>query len=130
MFIALALVATLMGSAEESAPLPPEIPADAVFYYPEEARKMRMRISYYPPKASMAHADGSAVIDCQVQAGGTLSRCAVLEETPPDMEFGKATAMLFLKRAKVTPEEMRAQPAGGWWKKFKYIWVYKPLDER
>gem|GEM_PF-2196226 len=91
---------------------------------------MRMRIDYYPPKASKAHADGSAVIDCQVQADGTLSRCAVLEETPPDMEFGKATAILFLKNAKIGAEEMKAQPAGGWWKKFKYIWVYKPLVDR
>ncbi|MGN6208322.1 hypothetical protein [Asticcacaulis sp.] len=130
MFIAIMMAAALSGNEMVPEPLPADTPANAVFYSQEEARKMRMRINYYPPKDSKAHVDGSAVINCQVQADGTLSRCAVLEETPPDMEFGKATAILFLKNAKVKPEELNSQLPEGKWKKFKYIWVYKPLVDR
>jgi hypothetical protein len=129
MFIAIMLAATLAGNEGVSAPLPEDIPANAVVYNREEAQKMRMRVGYYPPKASKAHADGSALVDCQVQADGTLSRCVVLKETPSDMDFGKATALLFLKYARLSAEDMKTQPVGGW-KKFEYIWKYIPIADR
>jgi hypothetical protein len=124
MFVAIILVAMLVDSDTIATTPPADIPSDAVFYNQEDARKMHMGEGYYPPKAIEAHANGVVTIDCEVGANGKLIRCAVLDETPPDMGFGKATAVLFLKHARIKSELLKTPSQDGWWKKFRYIWKY------
>ncbi|MFT4074049.1 MAG: TonB family protein [Asticcacaulis sp.] len=124
MFAVVVLAAMLANDEGAATPLPADIPSDAVFYTQEDARKMHMEDGYYPPKAANAHASGAVTIECEVGADGKLIRCAVLDETPPDLGFGKATAVLFLKHAKITPEQPDTPLPASSWKKFRYIWKY------
>lgn len=45
---------------------------------------------YYPEKAQIAHVEGSATIDCAVNAASTLEDCRVVSETPEGWGFGVA----------------------------------------
>jgi protein TonB len=119
-----AMASDVSAAPGADSPIPSDIPPNAVFYTREDLKRFTYGDNYYPPKAKAAHADGSAVVDCQVEPDGRLSRCAVLSETPPDMGIGEATALLFLKFAKLSPEAMKAYPQGGW-KKYRYIWSYE-----
>jgi len=123
MLIAMMMAAALMGSDEASASVPTEIPVGATFYTRADAQNFTMEAGYYPPKAKRLEVNGSATVDCQVEANGELSRCAVIKETPPDVGFGEATALAFLKYARVKPEEVEQIGAGGW-KKFTFRWKY------
>ncbi|HTM80982.1 TonB family protein [Asticcacaulis sp.] len=123
MFIAVMMAATLMGTEEASASPPAEIPVGATVCTRADAQNFVMDAGYYPPKAKRLEINGSATVDCQVDANGELSRCVVIKETPPDMGFGEATALAFLKYARVKPEEVEQIGAGGW-KKFTFRWKY------
>ena len=120
MLIAVVMAATLAGSEETSKPLPTDIPANAVIYDQSDARKMSLPRGYYPSKALKAHADGIVFVDCEI-SNETFVRCAVLKETPPELGFGKATAVLFLKYSKSKCDSPYTNTC---WKKFRYTWEY------
>lgn len=104
-------------------PLPSDIPPDAVFYTQEDVKRYRFPKPYYPPEAKAAKVDADAVVACELNTNGRMKRCAVVIENPPGMGFGKATAILFLKNAKVKTETGRISP--GTWKKFRSVWRYQ-----
>ena len=45
----------------------------------------------YPPGAARRHVSGEAVMECKVQADGTLGDCLILSEGPAGEGFGAAT---------------------------------------
>jgi protein TonB len=49
---------------------------------------------FYPPGALQDGVSGSARLQCQVSASGTLSGCEALDETPPGAGFAKAALRL------------------------------------
>ncbi len=113
----------LQSNAGAGSDMPADIPPTAPVYAREDLKRFSIDQHYYPQKARAARVDGSAVVDCQVEPDGRLSRCAVLGESPPGMGFGEAAALIFLKYAKLDSNAMQAYPQGGW-KKFKYVWSY------
>lgn len=44
----------------------------------------------YPSRAITQNVEGAATLRCQVQAGGALSGCAIVSETPAGYNFGRA----------------------------------------
>ena len=50
--------------------------------------------SLYPPAAKAAKAAGTVTVECRVAAGGALTGCKVLKETPAEMGFGQAALAL------------------------------------
>lgn len=119
------LAAVVTVSSES--PLPSDIPPDAVFYTQEDVKRSRYPEPYYPPEAMAAKVDAEVVVDCEVNTNGRLKRCAVVIENPPGMGFGKPTAILFLKHAKVKTETGSIPP--GTWKKFRFLWRYQDYQQ-
>ena len=50
--------------------------------------------SLYPPAAKAAKATGAVTVECRVAAGGALTNCNMLRETPGDLGFGQAALAL------------------------------------
>ena len=66
----------------------------------------------YPRAAQSQHASGHTKMSCKVRTDGTLTACAIVEETPPNMGFGEAT----LKAApyfKMRPKTIDGRPVDG-----------------
>ena len=67
---------------------------------------------YYPEKAQRDEMEGRATVSCNVTAGGTLSDCRVIDESPADYGFGLAAlklSSLFLMR----PQTKDGVPVSG-----------------
>jgi len=66
----------------------------------------------YPPGASANDVGGYVQMGCLVTAGGLLTSCTIVEETPPDMGFGEA-ALSLASKYKMKPMTFDGQPISG-----------------
>jgi len=67
---------------------------------------------FYPSRAASDGTEGSAVIECTVQANGRLANCSVVSETPSGAGFGRASLQL-APRFQMRPETRDGAPVGG-----------------
>jgi protein TonB len=67
---------------------------------------------WMPDKAKENHVDGSVAIVCDVTAAGTLEKCVVAQEDPPNYGFGKA-ALKVARKFKMKPQSLDGQPTAG-----------------
>jgi hypothetical protein len=71
--------------------------------------------------------EGSVTIDCAVKPNGRLKDCKVLKEVPEGHGYGEATIKLFLKNARVDPEDRQVKMPEGMRRKFTYKW---PIEQK
>lgn len=79
--------------------------------------------AYYPDRAARLEIEGRVVLDCEVLETGFLTNCQVIEETPPDFEFG-AAALRMSRLFRMKPMTRDGVPVAG--AKVKVPLVFKP----
>ncbi|MEI9965798.1 MAG: energy transducer TonB [Caulobacteraceae bacterium] len=67
---------------------------------------------YYPPRAQSLNKSGRATISCTVTEKGTLTGCSVVNEDPPDFDFGDASLKL-AHTFRMKPKMQDGQPVAG-----------------
>lgn len=66
----------------------------------------------YPPAARKAGVEGRAIIECDVEANGTLSGCRAISESPAGYGFG-AAAVSVTPKFRMRPTTADGRPVGG-----------------
>lgn len=66
----------------------------------------------YPPGAGSLHVSGRVVVDCGVDAAGTLQDCRVVSEDPGDYGFGDS-AIRAARQFKMRPQTLDGLPMAG-----------------
>jgi TonB family protein len=115
-FVTLFSLAMLSVSAPASrartdvaAQLAPPPVSDAPAFVMEQfcgSRSVQQRISrgrIYPQSAVERGLSGHAVLDCALDAGGRQRECQIIEETPPRLEFGKASLIVACRSRMIPP---------------------------
>lgn len=109
------MLTVLLAAMLQAAAAPaPETPAAAVASNPEwirrpDAQDLRR---FYPREAVRKGLPGRAVITCEINAEGLLTKCTVHEETPPGEGFGEA-ALKMASLFKMTPQTPDGQSVAG-----------------
>jgi TonB family protein len=67
---------------------------------------------FYPVRAQRMEVEGRVVLVCRIDTDHTLSACQVIEETPPDYDFGDA-ALRMSKVLRMRPRTKDGQPVDG-----------------
>ncbi len=67
---------------------------------------------YYPAHAARHHIEGEVLLDCTVQADGSLQPCAVTSEQPQGENVG-AAALKMSATFHMKPRTNNGQPVGG-----------------
>lgn len=93
-------------------PSPP--PSGSVIARPDWVRKPNGDdlSRFYPDRAMRLEREGSATIQCVVEATGALTGCVIVAESPRDFGFGDA-ALKLSRLFKMRPVTQDGQPVGG-----------------
>jgi protein TonB len=96
-----------------SPPAPPPPPAPAVITNPTWLKRPNGRDfeRYYPTRALDREKTGRVVLNCVVQANGSIN-CAISEETPDGWGFGEA-ALKIAKSFQMAPQTVNGAPTSG-----------------
>ena len=100
---------TVPDPPKPQAPVGPRVIRDPAWTSRPSAEEMTRE---YPARALTLDRSGSALLQCQVEANGGLSGCAVLSETPQELGFGKA-ALRLSKRFRMSPRTEDGRPVDG-----------------
>ncbi|HWA22473.1 MAG TPA: energy transducer TonB [Caulobacterales bacterium] len=96
-----------------SAPVPPAPPPPAQITGATWLKRPGSREfdRYYPPRAMEREKEGRVVLNCSVNADGTIN-CRVSSETPDGWGFGDA-ALQISKYFKMAPQTVNGEPTSG-----------------
>jgi periplasmic protein TonB len=75
---------------------------------------------YYPVRAGGA--GGQAVLDCQIDVGGSLSNCVVRGETPQNVDLG-AAALKLSRLFRMKPKDADGAPVADRWLTLPIKWA-------
>lgn len=89
---------------------PPEITSETIIYTREEALTVDPATLKFPDQAIKNKIVGDVVIACEVAAENYLSICIVIEEVPTGYDFGRISALNFLRYVQADP----VNPPGSW----------------
>lgn len=95
-------------------PSPPPPGRGSLIVGPQWARKPNGEAlaRFYPDRATRLEREGSATIQCIVDAGGLLTACEIIAESPRDFGFGEA-ALKMSRLFKLKPLTRDGQPVAG-----------------
>jgi TonB family protein len=113
----ISLAFALLAAAADAPPAPPAapaFPAIRVIAAPDWAETPTgdQMAAAYPPLAIDWEVTGRAVIECGVQADGTVADCQTIAETPALWGFGAATVAAS-RYFRLTPQTADGQPVEG-----------------
>jgi hypothetical protein len=71
------------------------------------------RVNNYPEAAASRGVEGEATIVCHIWGSGHIGECATERETPPNAQFGNATARRFIALLTIGPKTTSGEPTAG-----------------